>query len=198
VPSFSRELELTLHRALACANQRDHEYATLEHLLLALIEDTDAAAVMKARMVNLGALKESLTSYIDKELKTLAIADCRDATPTPAFQRVVQRAALCAQGEDRDAATTLDILRALFDETESHAAWLLVEQGMGRPDALEQGMVQEDAAKAIRGIEQGAVRQSFSHARTKPVVVVKVKRRAASADGRGRKISNGPPSSRPR
>jgi ATP-dependent Clp protease ATP-binding subunit ClpA len=198
VPSFSRELEVTLHRALACANQQDHEYATLEHLLFALIEDTDAAAVMKACKVDLGALKDSLTSYIDKELKTLAIADCRGATPTPAFQRVVQRAALYAQSKDRDAATTVDILRAMFDETESHAVWLLVEQGMARQDILEQEMAAQDAAKVIRRIEEGAVRQSFSHARTKPVVVVKIKRRAATADGKEGKISNKPPRSRPR
>jgi ATP-dependent Clp protease ATP-binding subunit ClpA len=177
VSIFSRELELTLHRALACANQRDHEYATLEHLLLALIDDADAAAVMKARKVNLSALKESLTSYIDKDLKTLAVDDCRDATPTPAFQRVVQRAMIHAQGADRDAATTVDILRAMFDETESYAIGLLVAQGMGRLDVVEPEMAQQDAAKVIRSIGQGAVRQSFSHGRTKPVVVVKVKRR---------------------
>jgi ATP-dependent Clp protease ATP-binding subunit ClpA len=189
VPSFSRELELTLHRALVCANQRDHEYATLEHLLLALIDDTDAAAVMKARKVDLGALKESLASYIEKELKTLAIADCRDATPTPAFQRVVQRAVLYAQGQDRGTATTVDILRAMFDETESHGVWLLVEQGMARQDVVELGRAQQDAGKVIRSIEPGAVRQSFSHGRTKPVVVVKIKRRAAPADGKQGKLS---------
>jgi ATP-dependent Clp protease ATP-binding subunit ClpA len=197
VPIFSRGLELTLHRALACANQRDHKYATLEHLLLALIDDTDAAAVMKARKVDLGALKERLRSYIDKEPRTLAVNDRRDATPTSAFQRVVQRAMIHVQGADRDAATTVDILWAMFDETESYAIGLLVEQGMGRLDVVEP-MAQRDAAKVTRSIEQGDVHQSFSHARTKPVVVVKVKRRAAPADGKQRKISNKPTSFRPR
>jgi ATP-dependent Clp protease ATP-binding subunit ClpA len=187
VPIFSRGLELTLHRALACANQRDHEYATLEHLLLALIDDIDAAAVMKACKVDLRSLKESLTSYIDKEPRTLAVNDRRDATPTSAFQRVVQRAMIHAQGADRDAATTVDILGAMFDETESYAIGLLVEQGMGRLDVVEQGMAQQDAAKVIRSIEQGAVCQSFSHGRTKPVVVVKVKRRLATREGKNAK-----------
>jgi hypothetical protein len=132
--SFSRELELTLHRALACANRRDHEYTTLEHLLLALIDDADAAAVMKACKADLGALKENLTRYIDNELKTLVIDDGCDTTPTPALQRVVQRAVLHAQGQDR-AVTSGDLLMAMFDETESHAASLLGEQEMTQQDA---------------------------------------------------------------
>jgi ATP-dependent Clp protease ATP-binding subunit ClpA len=187
VPIFSRGLELTLHRALASANQRDHEYATLEHLLLALIDDTDAAAVMKARKVDLRSLKERLAIYIDKEPRALAVNDRRDATPTSAFQRVVQRAMIHVQGADRDAATTVDILRAMFDETESYAVGLLVEQGIGRLDVVEPEVAQRDAAKVIPSIEQGAVRQSFSHGRTKPVVVEKVKRRLATRKGKDAK-----------
>jgi len=197
VSSFSRELELTLHRALACANQRDHEYATLEHLLLALIDDADAAAVMKSCRVDLGALNESLTSYIDNELKTLVIDDGRDTTPTPTFQRVVQRAALHAQGQDRDAVTTVDVLMAMFDEIESHAVWLLGEQEMTQQDAAKVILHGKGSGDAVasrrrhrgspvtpeademgkRSIGRGIVRQSFSHRRTKPVVVEKVKPR---------------------
>ena len=89
---FSRELESTLHRALAGANHREHAYATLEHLLLTLIDDQDASAVMKACNVGLGALKKNLANYIDNELAGLAKSDGNDARPTSAFQRVVQRA----------------------------------------------------------------------------------------------------------
>ena len=71
MPSFSRSLEQSLHRALALANERRHEYATLEHLLLALVEDQDAAAVMKACSVDLDKLKKSLLGYIDAELENL-------------------------------------------------------------------------------------------------------------------------------
>jgi len=71
LPSFSRNLEESLHRAVAYATQRKHEYATLEHLLLSLIDDTDAAAVMRACDVNLVDLKKSLTQYVDTELKSL-------------------------------------------------------------------------------------------------------------------------------
>jgi hypothetical protein len=132
-PSFAA-LGWTFHRALAYANQRDHEYATLEHLLLALIDDADASAVMMACKVDLGALKEDLVGYIDSELKELAINDSRDPRPTPGFQRVAQRAVLRAQSLGRDA-TGADVLVAIFDERESHAAWFLNNQDMTQEDA---------------------------------------------------------------
>jgi hypothetical protein len=133
-PSFSAVLGLTLHRALAYANQRNHEYATLEHLLLALIDDADASALMRACKADLGALKEDLVSYIDSELKELVINDSRDPRPTPGFQRVVQRAVLRAQNLGRDA-TGANVLVAIFDERESHAAWFLSNQDMTQEDA---------------------------------------------------------------
>jgi len=132
--SFSAALDLTLHRAVACANQRHHEYATLEHLLLALIDDADASAVMKACGIDVDALKEDLISYIDTELKALLIDDGRDSRPTPGFQRVIQRAVVRAQGLGRDT-TGGELLVAIFDERESHAAWFLREQDMTQQDA---------------------------------------------------------------
>ena len=71
MPSFSPSLERALHQALSVANERHHEYATLEHLLLALLDDTDAAAVMKACNVNVEELRVTVTDYIDKELENL-------------------------------------------------------------------------------------------------------------------------------
>src|SRR5260370_35784343 len=91
----------TMHRTLAYARQRKHQYATLEHLLLALIDDVDASAVMKACKVDLGALKEKLTSYVDNDLKTMVIDDGSEPKKSTGFQRVVQRAAHYAQGRDR-------------------------------------------------------------------------------------------------
>jgi ATP-dependent Clp protease ATP-binding subunit ClpA len=102
-----------LHRAVGCASERDHEYTTLEHLLLALIDDADASAVMDLCKVDLGRLKEDLVSYIDGELKALVITDGRNSRPTPGFQRVVERAALSAQVQGRDP-TGADILVAIF------------------------------------------------------------------------------------
>jgi Glyoxalase superfamily protein/Clp amino terminal domain, pathogenicity island component/Bacterial translation initiation factor IF-2 associated region len=166
---FSRALEQTLHRALACANQRDHEFATLEHLLLALTEDAEASALMKDCKVDLVTLRDHLTSYIDNELKSLAIPHGHKAKPTAGFQRVIQRAVIHAQSSGGAEVTGANVLVAIFAERESHAAFFLQEQNMTR----------DDAVNAIKhGVESGVVRQSFSHGRTKPVVVEKVKRRA--------------------
>jgi|RhiMethySRZTD1v2_1073278.scaffolds.fasta_scaffold607096_1 Glyoxalase superfamily protein/Clp amino terminal domain, pathogenicity island component len=135
-PRFSAELRSTLNRALDCAGQQKHEYMTLEHLLLALIDDLNASGVMKASDVDLAALRENVASYIDNDLKTLVIEDSRKPRPTPAFQRVVQRAVLHAQGLGRRTATGGDLLVAIFDETESPAVWLLGEQQMTQQDAV--------------------------------------------------------------
>jgi len=134
-PRFSAELESTLRRALGYAKQRSHEYTTLEHLLLALTDDVNASGVMKLCEVDPGALKEKLASYIDNELKTLVSDDGSQSRPTAAFQRVVQRAVLHAQGLGRHAVTGGDLLVALFAETESPAVWLLGEQEMTQQDA---------------------------------------------------------------
>jgi hypothetical protein len=131
---FSAELESTLHRALAYANQRKHQHSTLEHLLLALIEDADASAAIKACNVDLGALNDQLANYVDNELKKLEVNDGSAAEPTAAFQRAVQRAVLHIQGLGRHIVTGGQVLMAMFAETESPAARLLAEQGMTRLD----------------------------------------------------------------
>ena len=136
MPSFSTSLERALHQALASANERSHEYATLEHLLLALIDDTDAAAVMKACSVNLDALRGSLTDYIDKELDNLVTGYDEDSKPTQGFSRVIQRAVIHVQSSGRDDVTGANVLVAIFAERESHAAYFLQEQQMTRYDAV--------------------------------------------------------------
>jgi len=136
MPTFSRNLEQSLHRALALANERHHEYATLEHLLLALIDDPDASAVMKACKADLGALKRNLLSYIDDDLKALVSDDAEEARPTAAFQRVVQRAVIHLQSAGRAEATGANVLVAIFAERESHAVYFLQDQEMTRYDAI--------------------------------------------------------------
>ena len=136
MPSFSRNLEETLHRAVAYANQRKHEYTTLEHLLLALIDDSDAAGVMKACEVDLGELKKSLSAYVDNELKSLVVDDGEDAKPTAGFHRVIQRAVIHVQSSGRDDVTGANVLVAIFSERESHAAYFLQQQEMTRYDAV--------------------------------------------------------------
>ncbi|HEY3778135.1 MAG TPA: ATP-dependent Clp protease ATP-binding subunit ClpA [Rhizomicrobium sp.] len=136
MPSLSRSLEQVLHRAIKLASDRHHEYATLEHLLLALLDDTDAAQVMKACNVDLDSLRRSLLKYVDHELLTLVIEDGEDAKPTTGFQRVVQRAVLHVQNSGRDEVTGANVLVALFTERESHAVYFLQEQNMTRLDAV--------------------------------------------------------------
>src|SRR3954466_36318 len=136
MPSLSRSLEQALHHAIKRASDRHHEYATLEHLLLALLDDADASQVMKACNVDTEALKASLLKYVDEELMTLVIEDGEDAKPTTGFQRVVQRAVLHVQNSGRDEVTGANVLVALFTERESHAVYFLQEQNMNRLDAV--------------------------------------------------------------
>ena len=136
MPSFSRPLEETLHRAVTYANQRRHEYATLEHLLLALIDDQDATGVMEACNVDLATLKAELTLYVDNDLAALATADGDDAKPTAGFQRVIQRAVIHVQSSGREEVSGANVLVAIFSERESHAAYFLQQQEMTRYDAV--------------------------------------------------------------
>src|SRR5213595_3707206 len=136
MPTFSRSLEQSLHRALALANERHHEYATLEHLLLALIDDQDSAAVMRACNVDLEKLRRSLIAYLESELDNLVTDGAEDSKPTAGFQRVIQRAVIHVQSSGRDEVTGANVLVAIFAERESHAAYFLQEQDMTRYDAV--------------------------------------------------------------
>ncbi|MEA1676356.1 ATP-dependent Clp protease ATP-binding subunit ClpA [Nitrospirillum sp. BR 11163] len=133
---LSRNLEQTLHRALAYANERRHEYATLEHLLLALTEDQDALAVLRACGVTVEKLRVELGEYLDNELSNLISSRSEDAKPTAGFQRVLQRAAIHVQSSGREEVTGANVLVALFSERESHAVYFLQEQEMTRFDAV--------------------------------------------------------------
>src|SRR3954449_5448831 len=136
MPTFSRNLEQSLHRALALANERRHEYATLEHLLLALLDDQDAAAVMRACNVDMDVLRRSLVEYVDAELANLISDGRQDSKPTAGFQRVIQRAVIHVQSSGREEVTGANVLVAIFAERESHAAYFLQEQDMTRYDAV--------------------------------------------------------------
>jgi ATP-dependent Clp protease ATP-binding subunit ClpA len=133
---LSRNLEKTLRRALALANARQHEYATLEHLLMALVDDDDAVAVLKACAVELDRLRASLNDFLDHDLTSLAVEGVVDAKPTAGFQRVIQRAAIHVQSSGRSEVTGANVLVALFSERESHAVYFLQEQNMSRLDAV--------------------------------------------------------------
>ncbi|MBU6155407.1 MAG: ATP-dependent Clp protease ATP-binding subunit ClpA [Alphaproteobacteria bacterium] len=134
--SFSKSLQATLHRAMALANERDHEYATLEHLLLSLLDDQDAVAVLRACNVDIDVLRRSVTNLIDTEFSNLVVDDGEDAKPTAGFQRVVQRAVIHVQSSGREEVTGANILVALFAERESHAVFFLGEHNVNRYDIV--------------------------------------------------------------
>ena len=136
MPSFAQSLEKTLHTALTNASERSHEYATLEHLLLALIEDPDAAQVMTACGVDLGELAEVVKQYLDQEYQSLKTQEKGDPAPTAGFQRVIQRAILHVQSSGKDTVTGANVLVALFSERDSYAVYFLQQQDMSRLDAV--------------------------------------------------------------
>ena len=161
MPSFSRNLEQSLHRALAIANERRHEYATLEHLLMSLTDDQDASAVMRACSVDMAILKKVLTDYIDHELENLVTDGREEAKPTAGFQRVIQRAVIHVQSSGREEVTGANVLVAIFAERESHAAYFLQEQDMTRYDAvnyISHGIAKRpgmsDTSKGPRGADE--------------------------------------------
>ncbi len=160
MPTFSQSLEQSLHRALAIANERHHQYATLEHLLLSLIDDADAAAVMRACSVDLDKLRGSLVNYLETEFENLVTDGAEDAKPTAGFQRVIQRAVIHVQSSGREEVTGANVLVAIFAERESHAAYFLQEQDMTRYDAvnyISHGIAKRPGAsesRPVRGTEE--------------------------------------------
>ena len=162
MPAFSQSLEAALHRALEYANERHHEYATLEHLLLSLLDDRDASAVMKACSVDLEGLRARLIEYLDGELTSLYVKGSSEAQPTTGFQRVIHRAVVHVQSSGREEVTGANVLVAIFAERESHAAFFLQEQEMTRFDAVQyisHGIAKRPGMsepKHVRGVDEDA------------------------------------------
>ncbi|EJF75036.1 ATP-dependent Clp protease ATP-binding subunit ClpA [Bartonella alsatica] len=151
MPSFTPSLEEVLHRALTIATQACHEYATLEHLLLALLDDVDASSVIRACQVDLEELRKRLTNYIQSELD-VQIRAGEDTKPTTFFQRVIQRAVIHAQSAGKDEVSGANVLVAIFSEHESHAAYFLQEMGMTRYDAvrfISHGITRDDGLSML-------------------------------------------------
>ncbi len=134
---LSRELEETLRRAMGNASVRMHEFATLEHLLLALTEDSDALEVLTACKVDIEELRKRLNEYIEVELASIVThSEGVDVQPTASFQRVIQRAIIHTQSSGREVATGANVLVSIFSERESHAVWFLKSLNMTRLDAV--------------------------------------------------------------
>jgi Glyoxalase superfamily protein/Clp amino terminal domain, pathogenicity island component len=134
--TFSPGLERSLRRAHSLANERHHRYATLEHLLLALVDDQDAADAMRACNADIDKVRRNMVLYVESELEDLVTDGTEDSKPTAGFQRVFERAVLYTQSSGREEVTGAIVLVAIFDERESHAAYSLQETGMTRYDAV--------------------------------------------------------------
>ena len=201
MPVFSRALEKTLRKALALANERRHEYATLEHLLLALTDDPDAAAVLRACNVDLDQLRTNVVQYLDNDLDNLVVETIDDAKPTAGFQRVVQRAAIHVQSSGREEVTGANVLVAMFAERESHAVYFLQEQDMTRFDAVNyitHGIAKRaglsDPSRTPRGVDEDAdarerrrprtAPRPRKEARSTPIASISTRRRATGASTR--------------
>ena len=134
---LSRELEETLRRAMSNAASCSHEFATLEHLLLALTEDSDALEVLHACNVDIDELVKKLAEFIEIELASIVDPEGNvDVQPTASFQRVIQRAIIHTQSSGREVATGANVLVSIFSERESHAVWFLKSLNMTRLDAV--------------------------------------------------------------
>jgi ATP-dependent Clp protease adapter protein ClpS len=150
--TFSRSLEQWHHRALALANEGRDKYASLEHLLLALIDDPDAATVMRACNVDRDKLRRDLIAYIEAEREKFA-TDEEGSKPTAGFQRVIQRAVIHVQSSGREEVTGVHVLVAIVAERESQAAALMQEQGMTRYDMtryISHGIAKSDVVPSGR------------------------------------------------
>ncbi len=166
MPSFAQSLEKTLHAALTNASDRSHEYATLEHLLLALIDDPDAAQVMQACGVELGELGDVVRTYLDQEYQSLKTEEKGDPSPTAGFQRVIQRAILHVQSSGKDTVTGANVLVALFSERDSYAVYFLQQQDMSRLDAVS--FISHGIGKGGRRIEDRSPKGSESESPAQP------------------------------
>ncbi|MCB1562691.1 MAG: ATP-dependent Clp protease ATP-binding subunit ClpA [Alphaproteobacteria bacterium] len=183
---LSKNLEQTLHKALAVAGEHSHEYATLEHLLFALTEDQDAMAVLRSCGIALPELRDQLSAYIAGELTYLINTDAEEPKPTTAFQRVLQRAAIHVQSSGREEVTGANVLVALFSERESHAVYFLQEQDMTRFDAvnyISHGIAkvptQSDTGKTPRGTEESSEKDAKSGAEALDAYCVNLNKKAA-------------------
>ncbi len=165
---LSRHLEQSLHRALGFAQERHHEYATLEHLLLSLTEDQDAVAVFRACNVDLDKLRLDIIHFLDQSLSDLIITEDAEPKPTAGFQRVVQRAAIHVQSSGREEVTGANVLVALFSERESHAVYFLQTQDMTRLDAVN--YISHGVAKAAGRSQSRTVHGSDEESNPEKVV----------------------------
>ena len=133
---IAQELEVSLHMAFVEARQKRHEFITVEHLLLALIDNPSAAEALRACGVKTDTLRKDLTNFIDEHTPTVSGEDDIDTQPTLGFQRVIQRAILHVQSSGKKEVNGANVLVAIYGEKDSHAVYFLQKQGITRLDVV--------------------------------------------------------------
>jgi len=158
---IAQELEVSLHMAFVEARQQRHEFITVEHLLLALLDNPSAAEVLKACSANVDDLRKSLTQFIKENTPTVGGTDEVDTQPTLGFQRVIQRAIMHVQstGSGKKEVTGANVLVAIFGEKDSHAVYYLHQQGVTRLDVVNfiaHGIKKSEPPEPSKGAESGS------------------------------------------
>src|SRR5262245_16231673 len=158
---IAQELEVSLHMAFVEARQQRHEFITVEHLLLALLDNPSAAEVLRACSANIDDLRKSLSNFIKDNTPQVAGTDDVDTQPTLGFQRVIQRAIMHVQstGNGKKEVTGANVLVAIFGEKDSHAVYYLHQQGVTRLDVVNfiaHGIKKSDPPEPAKGSDSGA------------------------------------------
>ena len=154
---IAQELEVSLHMAFVEARQKRHEFITVEHLLLALLDNPTAAEVLRACAASIDELRKALADFINAHTPTVAGTEEIDTQPTLGFQRVIQRAILHVQSSGKKEVTGANVLVAIFGEKDSHAVYFLHQQGVTRLDVvnfISHGITKAPAAKEQKPAEQ--------------------------------------------
>jgi ATP-dependent Clp protease ATP-binding subunit ClpA len=161
---IAQELEVSLHMAFVEARQQRHEFITVEHLLLALLDNPSAAEVLRACSANIDDLRKSLSNFIADNTPQVSGTEEVDTQPTLGFQRVIQRAIMHVQstGNGKKEVTGANVLVAIFGEKDSHAVYYLHQQGVTRLDVVNfiaHGIKKSDPPEAVKGAEPSPAEQ---------------------------------------
>ena len=150
---IAQELEVSLHMAFVDARQKRHELITVEHLLLAMLDNASAAQVLRSCSVDINELRQAVTVFVDQHTPVVPGNDEVDTQPTVGFQRVIQRAILHVQSTQKKEVSGANILAALFGEKDSHAVHFLTERGVNRLDVVNyivHGIAKNEAGNAAQ------------------------------------------------
>ena len=184
---IAQELEVTLHMAFMEARQKRHEFITVEHLLLAMLDNPSAAEVLRACAANIDDLRRELTEFIAKHTPQLPGEDEVDTQPTLGFQRVIQRAILHVQSSGKKEVTGANVLVALFGEKDSHALHYLTQQGITRLDVvnyISHGIAKASQESAPAGNGEAPNKEGDGEAGASPLDAYTVNLNAQALAGR--------------